>query len=81
MRKSVNPVVAIVVVVVVVIVAVWLFARAAKTKKVMFIPGAGRLDPKTGKSIGPQGRRGAAAQQRGGGQEQAPAGTARRGRR
>ena len=56
MRKSVSPVVAIVVLVVVVLVAAWFFAKAARTKKVQFIPGQGIVDRNTGRVVGPSRR-------------------------
>jgi len=69
-KKSVSPAVAIALIVVVVIIAVWLFTRAATTKKQQFIPGVGVIDPKTGKPMRGEGggRRGGGGGGGGGGQ-------------
>ena len=65
MKKTVSPAVAIAVIVVVVVIAVFLFTRAAKSKRVQFVPGIGVIDSETGRPMrpegrGPRGRRGAA---------------------
>lgn len=69
MKKSVSPVAAIIVIVVVVVIAVFLFSRAAKTKRQTFIPGVGVIDPETGQPKAPpeaRSRRGGGGGGRGG---------------
>lgn len=57
MKKAVNPVTAIAVLVVVIVVAVFLFVRAAQTKKTQFVPGVGVIDQETGRPKAPEGAR------------------------
>jgi len=66
-KKSVSPVAAIIVIVVVVVIAVFLFSRAAKTKRQTFVPGVGVIDPETGQPKAPPEARGRGGGGRGGG--------------